>query len=207
MKKLIALLCLFVLFSCSTQSKKEIGPTSPLAAIKWETKAQVRDFKNNKNNVLNIEIVSVKNSYLRMEVGATLGYPVASYVATPKSMKLAIYPQKKFYFGPNTETALLPLLGFPLDPNVLQSIVYDMAIRNWNCVAGDDGLVTSCKRMTKNGEVVVVWQERKETTKRIIIHGPQFEMQWLFQSSSPMNPVKANTFKLEAPSGYSVIAL
>ena len=205
MKKLIALFCLFAFVGCASSSKKEAG--SPGVGVKWETKAQVRDFKNNKNNVLNIDIVAVKNSVLRMEVSATLGYPVASYLATSKSVKLAIYPQKKFYFGANTERALVPILGFPLDPNVFQSIVYDTAIRNWICVAGDDGLVVSCKRTTKNGEVVVVWQERKDNSKRVVIHGPQFEMQWVFQNSTQLNPVSAEIFKLEAPAGYGVIPL
>ena len=209
MKKIIVLpftvFAFLMGFGCASSSKKEAG--SSAAGIKWETKAQIRDFKNNKNSNLNIDIVSVKNSHLRMEVTATLGYPVATYVSTPQNLKMAIYPQKKFYFGPNSDEALRPLLGFPLDPNVFQSIVYDSAVRGWNCLAGDDGLVASCKRMTKSGEVVIVWQERKDTTKRVVIHGPQFEIQWLFQNSTNLNPVKAEAFKLEAPSGYSVVPL
>lgn len=195
-----------LLTSCSSKPKNT-GETISNVGFKWETKAQVRDFKNNKNTNLNIDIISVENSHLRMEITATLGYPVASYVAAPKSLKFAIYPQKKFYFGANSEDALRPLLGFSLDPNVFQSIVYDKAIRNWTCMAGDDGLVSSCKRTTKKGEVVIVWQERKDQTKRVVIHGPQFEMQWLFLSSVPLSPIKADVFKLEAPAGYSVIPL
>ncbi len=209
MKKIIVLPLLFgfliVGVGCASKAKKEVG--SSAVGIKWETKAQVRDFKNNKNSNLNIDIISVKNSHLRMEVTATLGYPVATFIATPQNLKMAVYPQKKFYFGPNSEEALRPMLGFPLDPNVFQSIVYDTAIKGWSCVAGDDGLVASCKRMTKSGEVVVVWQERKETNKRVVIHGPQFEMQWLFQASTILNPVKSDAFKLEAPSGYTVVPL
>lgn len=207
MKKIIILIFLVLGIGCSTKSKKEAEFAPTVTGIKWDTKAQVRDFKNNKSNNLSIDIIAVKNSHLRMEVSATLGYPVASYVSTPQSVKMAIYPQKKFYFGANTEEALRPILGFPLDPNVIQSIVYDTGIRNWICVAGDDGLVGSCKRKTKNGEVVVVWQDRKETSKRVVIHGPQFEMQWLFQSSSPLKPVKGEIFKLDAPSGYGVVPL
>ncbi len=207
MKKIILFLFIITLMGCSSKSKKETSVSPQISALKWATKAQVQDFKNNKNNNFNIDIISVKNSHLRMEVSATLGYPVASYVATPQGLKMAIYPQKKFYFGANTEEALRPLLGFALDPNVFQSIVYDTAIRGWSCMAGDDGLVASCKRQLKKGEVVVIWQDRKETSKRIVIHGPQFEMQWLFQSSSQLNPVKADVFKLEAPAGYSVIPL
>ncbi len=209
MKKIIVLPFvlgfLFVGFGCASKAKKESGPSA--TGVRWETKAQVRDFKNNKNTNLNIDIISVKNSHLRMEVSATLGYPVATFISTPQNLKMAIYPQKKFYFGPNSEEALRPMLGFPLDPNVFQSIVYDTAIKGWNCMAADDGLVASCKRMTKNGEVVVVWQERKDATKRVVIHGPQFEMQWLFQTSTALNPVKADSFKLEAPAGYTVVPL
>ena len=211
MKKIILLSSLvmvlnLMLIGCSSAPKNS-GATISKVGLKWETKAQVRDFKNNKNTNLNIDIISTENAYLRMEITATLGYPVASYVSAPKTLKFAIYPQKKFYFGANSDEALRPLLGFPLDPNVFQSIVYDKAIRGWTCSLGDDGLVNSCKHMTKKGEVVVVWQERKEATKRVVIHGPQFEMQWLFVSSAPLNPVKADVFKLEAPSGYSVIPL
>jgi hypothetical protein len=210
MKKLL-LISILLLAGCSSKPKKETaagtsaGPAA--SGIKWDTKAQVRDYRNNKTNNLSIDVISVKNTHLRMEVSATLGYPVASYVAGPQSLKMAIYTQKKFYFGPNSEEALTPLLGFPLDPNVFQSIVYDSPIRNWHCEAADDGLVAACKHMTKYGEVVVAWQDRKEDSKRVVIHGPKFEMEWQFKGSTVVNPVKPKVFELEAPSGYKVIPL
>src|SRR4051794_27615863 len=95
------LLLLPLLFlSCQTTPKKGemFTPTAP--AVKWETKAQLKDFKQNKTDNLTIDIVAIKDSHTRIEVSATMGYPVASIVTSPKNLRMALYTQKKFYWGP-----------------------------------------------------------------------------------------------------------
>jgi hypothetical protein len=209
MKKYLLFLSLSFVVGCTTHPKKEAGtPGVPgVQAVQWETKAQVRDFKQNKTNNLSIDIIAVKNTNLRMEVSALLGYSVATLVTTPKDIKVAVYTQKKFYQGHNSEEALQPVLGFNLDPNIFHNIIFDIPIKGWVCEENANNQVSLCKKKTKKGDLVVAWPERKEGSKRVIIQGPQFEMQWQFKEQNVVQQLKPETFKLDPPSGYKVITL
>lgn len=197
---------MFGLSGCVSKQKKEVVPPT-VAAVQWETKAQVRDFKNNQTNTISIDIIALKFSQLRMEVSALLGYPVASFVSSSREVRTAIYTQKKFYFGANSAESLKPLLGFSLDPNILHNIIFDQPIRGWNCEMSSGGLVSLCKKKVARGHLIIAWPDRKEGTKRVIIRGPQVEMDWQFRSQTALTQIKAETFKLDAPSGYKIIQL
>ena len=205
MKKYLILLPFFI-WGCASSKKKEVS-TSSASAVQWESKAQVRDFKQNKTNNLSIDIIAVKNSKMRMEVSATMGYPVASFVSTPSDVKLAVYTQKKFYYGPNSNLALKRAINWPLEPHVLHNIVFDLPIKGWVCENGQSGLVSLCKKKTTSGDIIISWPDRKEGSKRVIVQAPQFEMQWQFKSYSVVQQPREETFQLEAPSGYKLINL
>jgi hypothetical protein len=197
-----------LLAGCPSIPKKTDDLFTPKApAGQWETKAQVKDFKQNQTNNLSIDMVAVKNQLLRMEISATLGYPVASLVTTPKNLRMALYTQKKFFHGSNKPEALRPALGVSLDPNIIHNIIFDIPIRGWNCENNPAGQVSVCKKTSPSGEMVVAWPERKEDSKRVIIHAPQFEMQWLFKSHNVLQQLSLETFKLAPPAGYKVIPL
>ena len=192
---------------CATTPKKEELFTPKVPAVQWETKAQVRDFKQNQTNNLSIDIVAVKGQLLRMEISATLGYPVASLVTTPKNLRMAVYTQKKFFYGPNKPEALQPALNISLDPNIIHNIIFDVPIRGWKCENNPAGQVAVCKKTSPSGEMVVAWPEHKEDSKRVMIHAPNFEMQWVFKSHNVLQQLSLETFKLAAPAGYKVISL
>jgi hypothetical protein len=205
MKNLLLMPLIF--FGCQSAPKKGEMFTPAAPTVKWETKAQLKDFKQNKTDNLSIDIVAIQDSHARLEVAATMGYPVASIVTSPKQMRMAVYTQKKFFWGPNNENALKPALGISIDPKIFHNIIFDTPIKGWTCENNQAGQVSVCKKSSPSGEMVVAWPERKDGSKRVIIRAPQFEMQWLFKSHNVVSQLAKETFQLEPPKGYKVISL
>lgn len=207
LKNSLFLVLSLLVFSCQTTPKKAEMFTPAAPAVKWETKAQLKDFKQNKTDNLTIDIVAIKDSHARIEVSATMGYPVATVVTSPKQMRMVLYTQKKFFWGANNEAALRPALGVSIDPHIFHNIIFDTPIKGWKCEMNQAGLVSVCKKPAASGEMTVAWPERKEGSKRVIIQSPEFEMQWLFKSQNVLSQLSTETFKLDPPSGYKVISL
>lgn len=186
---------------CSSKPKEEKESRIPSTGMQWTTKALVKDLKENKSHSLSIDIIAASHQ-LRMEVTAILGYPIASLVTNPSEVRMALYPQKKFYIGSNSEGALRNMMNFPIDPRNLGQLITDQPLKGWTCEMGADKLVSRC---TRKGDLLVVWSDRTPETKKVIIRSPTFEMEWLFQDKEPLANVSIQQFQLEPPKGYKII--
>src|SRR5437868_12979263 len=103
MKRLLFLFISLFLVSCATQPKKTQPPGGALEKAKWETKAVVRDLKENKSHSVDIDILGDYPKDFRMEVSALMGVHVASMVLHDQEIRYALYNQKKFYQGKASE--------------------------------------------------------------------------------------------------------
>src|SRR5687768_9944614 len=112
------------LTGCVTKTVKE----GAFQKAEWETKALIKNLKENKNQSLNIDIYAVKNERARFEISAILGYQVASLVMSPSDISYAIYPQKTFFYGKNSERAFRRIIDLPLHPMNLANIAFDEPI-------------------------------------------------------------------------------
>jgi len=167
----------------------------------------VRDLKENKTQSLSIDVLAIKNERMRMEVTALMGFRVASLVMSPRDISFAIYPQKRFYYGKNSEKALSRLIDLPLHPMNLENIAFDEPVRGpgWRCDLDQSGWVAMCENPSR--QLTVKWLDRAEGAKKVVITGPQFEMQWLFNAPQTEVQFKPETFTLKQPEGFKPIQL
>lgn len=191
------------LSGCVTKTVKE----GAFQKAEWSTKALIKDQKENKTQSLNIDIYAVKNERARFEISAILGYQVASLVMSPTDISYAIYPQKIFFYGRNSERAFRRIIDLPLHPMNLANIAFDEPVRGpgWKCTLGADGFLSQCENVQR--QMKAVWSDRKEGKKKVVITGPQFEMQWQFAAPQTEVQFKEDLFTLRQPPGFKAIQI
>lgn len=191
-------------WGCAT---KTVHEGAGYQRAQWETKALIKNLRENKTQSLNIDILAIKNERARFEITALLGFQVASLVMSPSEISYIVYPQKRFFYGRNSENAFARLLDLPLHPMNLTNIAFDEPIRGrgWSCQLDYSGLISSCENSAR--KLSVKWTERKQGTKKVLITGPQFEMQWFFEAPQTEVQFKPETFTLRQPEGFKAIQI
>ncbi|MNL04154.1 hypothetical protein D3C87_1247160 [compost metagenome] len=202
---LLGLIFWFTAMGCAT--KTVVVREGAFEKAQWETKAMVKDLRQNKNQSLTIDIFAIKNERARFEVTALLGYQVASLVMSAQEISYINYPQKKFFYGKNSERVIQQMIGLPLHPMNLTSIAFDEPVRGrgWQCNVDGQGLIASCEN--KERAMVVQWLSRSEGSKKVVITAPQFEMQWHFKAPQTEVQFKNELFTLRQPEGFKPIQL
>ena len=193
MKKITLVLGFLVLASCAS---KPVAFNSEKEEGQWEAKAQIRDLQKGSSNTVSLDVMSVRNQDLRMEVTGTLGIHVASFLLNESEVSCAIHTQKRFYSGPVSETALRPLLKADVDPRWLYGVFFDEPIKGWKCSGSP---VEKCQ---KSDGTQIVWSDRKGENKRITISNSQFELQILVKNFMTKVQSPDRAFKLEPPESY-----
>lgn len=193
LKLLFATVLAGMLSACATQP---VAYNSSKDEGQWEAKAQIKNLQTGKADTISLDVMSVRDQALRMEVSGTLGVHVASFLMKDSDVSYSIHTQKKFFSGAVSEKSLRPMLKADIDPRWLYSIFFDVPLKGWTCV-GDP--IEKCQR---SDGTKVQWSERSGEKKRITISNPQFELQVLVKSfvTKVQSPDKA--FSLEAPESY-----
>ena len=188
-----ATILLLVLSACAT---KPVAFNATKDEGQWEAKAQIKDLQTGKSNTISLDVMSIRNEALRMEVSGTLGVHVASFLMKETDVSYAVHTQKRYFSGPVSERSLRPLLKADIDPRWFYSIFFDEPLRGWSCVGTP---VEKCQRADGTS---VVWSERNGEKKRITITNSQFELQVLVKNfmTKVQSPDKA--FSLSAPDSY-----
>lgn len=189
--------------ACATKPVIE----APLQQAEWETKALIRDMKENKSNSVSIDMMAVKNQRVRLDITALMGFQVASLVMSPKEIAYAIYPRKEFYYGKNSEKSIERIIGLSLHPMNLANIAFDEPVRGpgWACEHDSSQILSKCEN--KQRSIRVEWKDRTEGKKKVVITAPQFEMQWLFKAPQTEVQFKPETFTLKQPDGFKAIQI
>lgn len=192
-----------LLSGCVTKMVKEVVPQK----AQWETKALIKNQRENKTQSLNIDIYAIKHERARFEITAMLGYQVASLVMSPVEISYVIYPQKAFFYGRNSERAFNRMIDLPLHPMNLANIAFDEPVRGngWKCGLDNAGFISQCENSQKG--IRVSWSERNEGQKKVLITAPQFEMQWHFSAPQTEVQFKPELFTLKQPSGFKAIQI
>ncbi len=192
------------LISCATAPMQK---AATFTNAQWETKAVVKNSKAGSTNSLKIDILGVRDVQARFEISALFGMQIASLVMSPKEISYSYYPQKKFYFGKNSEKAFAPLIDLPLHPMNLTYIAFDQPIRGggWSCRADAAGNIELCSQ--KDRGIDVKWLNRNEGAKRVLITAPGFEMTWLFEQPKTSVQFKPQVFTLSQPDGFKAIQI
>lgn len=195
---------MFLFVGCVTKPVKKEG-TFPKA--EWETKALIKNLRENKTQSLSIDIYAIKDRQLRLEIAALMGFQVASLVMNPQEISYVLYSRKTFYQGHNSERAFAHVLNLPLHPMNLTKIAFDEPVEGpgWLCSFDTLGLPSQCENIQK--EIRVVWSDRNQGQKKVSIAAPQFEMQWQFSSPKTEVQFKEDLFILKQPPGFKAIQI
>jgi hypothetical protein len=192
-----------LLSSCVTKTVKEVAPQK----AQWETKALIKNLRENKTQSLNIDIYAIKNQRARLEISALMGFQVASLVMSPAEISYVIYPQKTFFYGRNSERAFSRMIDLPLHPMNLANIAFDEPVRGqgWKCTLDAMGAISQCENSGRG--ILVAWAERNEGQKKVRITAPQFEMQWQFSAPQTEVQFKSELFTLKQPAGFKAVQI
>lgn len=183
-----------VLISCATQQNVPYNQVKKEG--QWEAKALVRDLQKGSSKTVSLEVLSVRDEALRMEVNGTMGVHVASFLLQGSEVSYAIHPQKAFFSGPVSEKSLRRLLNADVDPRWLYAIFFDEPLRGWDC-AGQP--VEKCRR---SDGTEVTWAERDGEKKRVTIQSSQYELQILVKDFTTKVQSPERAFTLNSPESY-----
>lgn len=205
------LLSVHVFLGCQTKPPKTVElvdkvDISKLPKYAWETKAQIRDLKRNKNNNVSIDFLAVKNQKLRLEIQATLGIPVGTLGMNQDNFIAILYTQKKVIQGKMEEKTLMKSFNLPIPPESLYAIAFDDVIKHpqWKCYFDTNKVVSLCENA--NLQSKIEWKNRNASTKLVKITNPNMEVDWFFKAPQPLE-IKPETFNIEVPNGYKIINL
>lgn len=200
---------LFFLFGCQTTPKKTIESkdkidTSKLQKFIWETKAQIRDLKRNKNNNVSIDFLAIKNYKLRLEIQAALGIQVGTLGMTQEQFVAILYTQKKVIQGKMNEQTLEKSFNLPIPPEALYAIAFDDTVKgpNWKCYFDSNKMISLCENAMTLSKIE--WKNRNQGAKLVKISSPEMEVDWFFKQPKSLE-IKPETFNIEIPSGYKTI--
>lgn len=207
MNRINLFLFLFSLVFVAACVTKPVKKEGTFQRAQWETKALVKNLRENRTQSLSIDIYAIKNSQIRLEISALMGFQVASFVMSPQDISYIIYSRKTYYYGHNSERAFGHVLDLPLHPMNLTNIAFDEPVQGpgWLCSFDTLGLPSQCENRQK--EIRVAWSDRNQGQKKVIIAAPQFEMQWQFSAPKTEVQFKEDLFILKQPSGFKAIQI
>lgn len=189
-------------WSCATKTQAPI--TAEKAA--WETKAQLRNLKDQQVHNISIDVLAIKGEKLRLEAAATLGYRLASVVLDKEKVVAIVPPEKKIYAGAATQDVIAKALKIPLHPNVFFAMIFDQGLKGpgWTCTADEQGAVKQCQ--FKNS-LTIQWERLVSPQKIVRIRTKTFEMDWMFKSLDMDWHPESRQFELLLPQNYQVVRL
>ncbi len=162
----------------------------------WEAKAQIKNLQTGKADTISLDVMSVRDQALRMEVSGTLGVHVASFLLKNSNVSYLVHTQKKYFSGPVSERSLRPLLRADIDPRWLYAIFFDEPLKGWTCTG------TPLEKCERADGAQVLWSERNGERKRITITNQQFELQVLVKNFTTKVQSPDKAFSLDAPDSY-----
>lgn len=191
-----------VLFSCAQKPITE----GSYEVANWETKAQIRQLRDNQTHNISIDLYAIKGDKLRMEASGPLGYKLASVVMDREKVQAIIFNEKKFYIGSSTQDVMIKAFRVPVPPNVFFAMIFDQELRGsgWKCDSDPKGLIQKCA----NKDLISIEWERLENPRKIVrLKSKAFEMEWYFKTLDLDWQPKDEMFKLTPPENYQTLKL
>lgn len=204
MKKNIFILCLSAfLFACQTAPKRY----QAIMEGEWQAKVLIKDLVKSQSHILNIDIKAIQNQSLRMDVTTPAGIHVASLVLNNDDIQYVLMQDKKFIRGKASPSALKPLIQIPLDPKILQNIVFDIPIDSdhWECKLDKNDFISECDN--KNEKLKITWKDRDLTTKLVKVTHPKAELQMKFLNFQTHISKREKAFELKIPPNFRLYRL
>jgi hypothetical protein len=189
---------LLILVGCQTAPTKY----ETIDKGKWKSKLLVRDIRAGRSQIVNVDIIAVRPSKLRMEAVTSLGIHVASFVINGDQMKYILPREKKFYSGTATKQSMKSVIGVELDPKLLMNLIFEDAPpeKAWNCIRDEKGYLEDC--INKKEQVKISWSDRDQARKRIALDSPQYQIQLSMADFSTKVEDKPELFDIVPPDDF-----
>lgn len=208
--KVAVFLDVFVLFAVILVGLSACAPKpiqeGTYESASWETKAQIRQVRDNQVHNISIDVYAIKGDKLRMEASGTLGYKLASVVMDREKVQAVVFTEKKFYFGTASQDVMTKAFRVPVPPNVFFAMIFDQELRGggWKCESDPQGLIQKCVHK----DLISIEWERLENPRKIVrLKTKTFEMEWYFKTIDLDWQPKKDIFKLSAPENYQSVRL
>lgn len=201
MKLLIFLIILFSI-SCSTMKKQSMS----LDLKHWDSKAVIKDLKNDKTHTVDIEVFKNGDQMLRLEISAMMGVSVASVVIHHEDIGYSLNRQSQFFKGKVAVDSFQYLMNIPLHPYALIAVIEQKNLKQfgWQCTL-QNGVVDECLFPKQN--LTVKYLKIDPEKSKVQIYGPQFEMNWLLSRSTTKVQNLTELFRIKAPDGFKIIQI
>lgn len=173
----------------------------------WQAKVLVKDKKEARSFIVNLDVNAKADKQLRMDVTAAMGDHVASLVKNERDVKYILVKSKKYYQGRSSSTVLKPILSIPLDLSVMENILFDRPIeqKNWTCTLDEKKFLAECKNLSS--DLGIKWAERKGRRKTVFVEHALATLQMNFYDYQPKVENRADLFDLKAPNGFEKIKI
>lgn len=192
-KLFLIIFLFFVLSSCVTQPIQE---GISVSAFELSTKAQVTDKESDESHNVDIQIITLLDKAVRLDVTALFGYRVAEMTLTPQKIQMTNRERKQFIEGPFKSETLKPLFGQPFDPRLIWHVAHNRVLK--------DGLYYGAKVQTEllSKSPGDLFQKQK-----ITIEDNKFKMVWLIKSKESLSGSLSynETFILSRPDDFKLI--
>jgi hypothetical protein len=200
MKTLILLLGLMILFTgCRTAPPVR---SADFTEGHWRGKALIKDLKEAKSYVVNLNLNAVRNERARMDVVSSLGTGVAVLTADDSEVRYMLMMEKKFFTGTPSTEVMRPILMIPFDPRWLHNVLFEVPFldKSWSCQKDNAGFLSSCENASVG--LKVTWSNRQGEKKTVLIEHSRASVQINLATFKPKVEDRKNLFALEAPSNY-----
>lgn len=183
--------------SCSTTTRQDQATQG-----EWEARVLVRDKKQSKTFIVNVDFTAVRPGKMRMDITTPIGMHVASVAMNDSSMTYVVPQKKAYYLGKPTSQAFARTLNFALDPKLIMNVLFDQPVqqKGWNCKQ-DGEKVTECRQ----GGNKISWANRTSKEKTVVIDHSEFQVELKFHSFSVPRSVKDELFTIKQPDGFSKV--
>lgn len=189
--------------ACQTPPK----PYQTITEGEWQTKVLVKDLENAQSHILNVNLKAIKNQSLRMDVTNPAGMHIASLVLNNDEIEYVLIQEKKFIRGKASANALKPLIHIPMDPRLLQNLVFDspIEIEGWNCQFDKIDYLQLCQN--DKAKLKMEWGDREPSNKLVKILHPKVELQMKFLKFEPVISNREKSFSLKIPPQFKIYRL
>ena len=210
---LIISIILFVsslLTSCTSIEKKE-APSAPKDQGKksvpenklktWEISLKVHDQKSDKKHNLSVEMITLNDTKMRLEIMGTFGTHLVSGVIEEQKISYMLPKRSEAFHGNINDDSFLPALNLRVNPKILFAITLNKSLDGWNCSLSDDK-PDQCR--SADGKLLVHWKSRQDKKTVVMIYGQDFELDATVTEESTKVQYDEALFRLKIPKHYTI---
>lgn len=193
------LLCSLTVVSCSTGTKIRQDQADK---GEWEARVLVKDKKQAKTFLVNVDFVAVQPSKMRMDITTPIGAHVASIALDGNTMTYVVPRKKTYYEGQATPQGFAKTLSFAFDPKLMMNVLFDKPVQQKGWICKSEGeLVSECSQ----NNLKITWANRKSAEKTVVIVHPQYQIELKFHNFDVPNKVKDGLFTIHQPAGFNKV--